>query len=157
MSLPSFGQSGAAPVGELSPIALAAAQRGISTCLDSVDRLARNLSETHSIGAYLFNRIDDADRSLFSVSMELSPSPSGGPLYVSASFVPKPTGGCQVMLESTIAWASSCTEVGLAYPNYRVTGQLLGEIRTLAADGPERLFLMPTFDGCVSIEKSVYF
>ena len=141
----------------LTPVGQAAAQRGISTCLPNIELLARSVSESHDIGAYIFNQLDEADSNLVSVSMEVTPSPSGGPLYLSASFVPQPNGTCQVMVESVLAWASDCAPVGLAYPGYRITGKLLGEIRTLAASGPERLFLMPTPSGCVSIEKSVYF
>lgn len=153
-----LAQTGSAPADTgLSAIAQAAAQRGVSTCLANIDKLAKNLAASHDIGVYLFNKLDDADKNLFSISMELTPSPSGGPLYVSASFMPAANGTCQVMLESTISWASGCVEVGLAYPGYKVVGQLLGAIKTLAAEGPERLFLMPTFSGCLSIEKSIYY
>jgi hypothetical protein len=142
----------------LSPIAQAAAQRGIATCLPAIDRLAKELAATHDIGVFLFNQLDQPDAGLASISMELTPSPSDGPLYLSASFVSTPAGGCQVMVEATIYWASNCTAVGLAYPGYTVTGHLLGEIRILAAQGAERLFLMPALgNGCISIEKSVYF
>lgn len=141
----------------LSAIAEAAGQRGIRTCLPSIDRLAKNLAASYSIGVYLFNRLEEPDSNLVSISMELTPSPSGGAFYMSATFVPVGNGGCQVMLETTMHWASGCVPVGLAYPGLQVAGRLLNDITIMAAQGTERLFLMPVASGCVSIEKSIIF
>ena len=141
----------------LSPVAQAAAQRGIRTCLSRIDALARDLAIRHSIGAYLFNRLDGADGNFVSISMELTPSPSGGPFYLSATFVPVAGAQCQVQVETVLHWSSDCVPVGLAYPGFQITGVLLGAVRVLAATGTERLFLMPAGTGCISIEKSVYF
>lgn len=145
--------------GELSPVAQAAAQRGIETCLPAIDKLAKNLSQGFSIGVFLFNQTENPDNGLVSISMELSPAPSGsGSAYVSASFVPVAGGACQVMVESTMSWTNRCTTVGVGYQNYQVVGALLKEIDMLSDGGTQRLFLMPgANNGCVSIEKSVYF
>lgn len=152
---PVVSQTGEAA--QLSAIAQAASQRGIVTCLASIDALAKDLASKHNIGVYLFNKLESADANLVSISMELTPAPSGGSLYVSASFVRTVEGKCQVMVESVLSWASGCTYVGIAYPGYQVTGKLLENVSILAAQGTERLFLMPTLGGCVSIEKSVYY
>jgi hypothetical protein len=152
---PATGQ--VAPPAELSTIAQAAAQRGIRTCLQSIDALAKDLARRYSIGVYFFNQLDRPDAGLVSISMELTPGPSDGPVYVSASFVPMAGAGCQVMLESTIAWQAKCAQVGVAYPGYRPSGTLLRDIGISAATGSERLFLIETPTGCISIEKSVYF
>lgn len=152
---PAASQTGEAT--QLSAIAQAASQRGVVTCLASIDALAKDLATKHNIGVYLFNRLESANANLVSISMELTPAPSGGSLYVSASFVPTVEGKCQVMVESVLSWASGCTQVGIAYPGYQVTGKMLENISILAAKGTERLFLMPTLSGCVSIEKSVYY
>jgi len=154
LSLPATGQDNAEP---LSSIAEAAAQRGVRTCLVNIDRLAKNLAIKHDIGVYIFNKLDAADSNVVSLSMELTPSPSGGPFYVSASFVPVSNGGCQVLVESVLSWMSGCPQVQLAYPGYNIVGQLLADVSTLASTGPERLFLLPTPTGCISVEKSVYF
>jgi hypothetical protein len=142
----------------LSPLGQAAQQRGIATCLSTIDALAKELAKTYDLGVFLFNQIDRPDTGLVSISLELTPSPSGGPVYMSANFIAKPDGGCQIMVESTISWDSPCTTVGVAYPQYRVAGHLLKDISILAAQGSERLFLMPTpRGGCVSVEKTVFF
>lgn len=145
--------------GELSAIGQAAAQRGIVTCLPANDRLAKNLATSFDIGIFLFNQVEQPDKGLVSISMELSPAPSGnGSAYVSASFVPVGTSACQVMVESTMYWTNRCVTVGVGYQNYRTVGMLLKEIGILSDGGTQRLFLMPAADnGCVSIEKSVYF
>lgn len=144
--------------GALSAIAQAAQQRGIKTCLPAIDRLSKNLGATFDIGIFLFNQVEQPDTGLVSISMELSPAPSGsGSAYVSASFVPVGT-ACQVMIESTMSWTSRCVTVGVGYQNYQVVGTLLKEIGILSDGGTQRLFLLPgAHDGCVSIEKTVYF
>jgi len=145
--------------GELSAIAQAAAQRGIRTCLPAIDRLAKNLSASFDIGIFLFNQVERPDSGLVSISMELSPAPSGaGSAYVSASFVPVGDAACQVMVESTMYWTNRCVTVGVGYQNYQVVGTLLKEIGILSDGGTQRLFLVPAgTSGCVSVEKSVYF
>ena len=63
-----------------------------------------------------------------------------------------------MLVESTIVWRGGCIAVGLAYPGFQLAGSLLRDIRSLAANGPERLFLMPSGpDACISIEKAAYF
>lgn len=145
--------------GGLSAIAQAAAQRGIKTCLPAIDRLAQNLSKSFDIGIFLFNQVESPDTGLVSISMELSPAPSGsGSAYVSASFVPMGETACQVMVEATMSWTNRCTTVGVGYQNYQAVGTLLKEIGILTDGGTQRLFLLPgANNGCVSIEKSVYF
>jgi hypothetical protein len=157
IALPAPGVAQTAPE-PLSPIAQAAAQRGVRTCLSSVEALSRDLSARYDVGVFLFNRVEEADSNVLSISMELEPSPSGGTFYLSASFAPSPGGRCQIIIETTVPWNSGCVAVGLAYPGYQVTGPLLKSIRTLAATGPERLFLLPTGpSSCISIEKTVHF
>lgn len=154
---PSLAQS---PVeGAGGAITRAAAERGVTTCLPAIDRLASNLGRSFDIGLFIFNQREQPDTGLVSLSLELSPAPSGsGSAYVSASFVALPGGACQVMVESTISWTNRCVTVGVNYPNYRVVGTLLREIGMLSDGGPQRLFLLPTAsNGCISIEKSVYF
>jgi hypothetical protein len=147
------------PSAELSAIAQAAEQRGIKTCLPAIDRLAKNLAANFDIGVFLFNQVEQPDLGLVSISMELSPAPSGsGSAYVSASFAPLASGACQVMVESTMSWTNRCTTVGVGYQNYQAVGTLLREIGILSDGGTQRLFLMPgANNGCISIEKSVYF
>jgi len=144
---------------ELSAIAQAAAQRGIRTCLPAIDKLATSLATTFDIGIFLFNQVEQPDIGLSSISMELSPAPSGsGSAYLSASFVPLSSGACQVMVESTMSWTNRCLTVGVGYQNYQVVGTLLKEIGILSDGGTQRLFLLPgANNGCISIEKSVYF
>lgn len=152
------GPAPAQQPGELSSIAQAAAQRGIKTCLPAIDTLSKNLATTFDIGIFLFNQVEKPDTGLVSISMELSPAPSGsGSAYVSASFVPV-GGACQVMVESTMSWTNRCVTVGVGYQNYQVVGTLLREIGMLSDGGTQRLFLLPgAHNSCVSIEKSVYF
>lgn len=143
---------------ELSAVGQAAAQRGVRTCLPKIDRLATGLASTYNVGVFFFNQLDRPDEGLVSISMELRPSPSNGPIYLTGTFVPVGGSDCQVMVETTIHWASNCAAVGLAYPGYQLVGQLLRDVRILASQGSERLFLMPAGQGdCISIEKSVYF
>jgi hypothetical protein len=141
----------------LSDIAQAAAQRGVKVCLDSIDALAKDLSASHRVGVFLFNRVDGADTNVVSLSMELTPSPSGASQYVSATFSPMATGACQTTVETVIAWQASCVQAGLSFPGYQMSGQLLEGVRTLSAGGTARLFLMTTPSGCVSIEKMIFF
>lgn len=149
-----LAQSGEAT--ELGPIAQAAAQRGVRTCLPAIERITANLSANRQVGAFLFNQIDNADENLFSVSLEGNPSPSGGPLYVSLTFAPAGD-KCQATIESTMAWQKSCPDAALTFREYQIAGKLLSAIQMLAAPGTGRLFLMPTADGCVTIEKAVLF
>lgn len=149
-------QSQGVPSG-LSAIAQAAAQRGVVRCLGKIDKLARVLAEKHDIGVFIFNDLAGPDTRTVSISMELSPSPSGGSAYASATFTPNAFSGCEVLVESVLYWSSKCTAVGLAYPGYASTGPLLGDIEVRAPTGSARLFLMPAGTGCISVEKSVYY
>lgn len=149
-------QSQTVPSG-LSAIAEAAAQRGVVRCLGKIDALARSLAEKHDIGVFIFNDLAGPDSRTVSISMELSPSPSGGSAYASASFTPNALGGCEVLVESVLYWSSRCALVGLAYPGYESTGPLLANIEARSPTGSARLFLMPAGTGCISIEKSVYY
>jgi len=146
------------PAEGLSALAQVARQRSITTCLSSIDAFAKEIGRSYDIGAFVFNQIERPDEGLVSISLELSPGPSGAPVYMSANFVAKPGGGCQVMVETTVSWDSSCAAAGLAYPQYRVGGHLLKDIGIAEAGGIERLFLIPTVrSGCIAIEKSVFF
>lgn len=159
LPLPAHGQTSAQPqLLEMTPIGQAAAQRGVRTCLANVDAFARDLGSRYDIGVYIFNRLDAADSNLFSLSLELSPSPSGEAFYMSASFAPAVDQHCHVMLETTIVWRSDCARVGVAYPAFKLGNPLLRGISTLATGGTERLFLMPAGEAaCVSVEKNIYF
>lgn len=148
---------GAQRASDLSVISQVALERGVVTCLKSIEMLTVALGADYKLGAYFFNQMDRPDDGLVSISMELSPSRSGSPIYLSASFV-SVAGACQAMVETTIYWDSSCETVGLAYPGYKAESKLLTEIDILASTGTERLFLVPTLrKSCISIEKAVYF
>ena len=105
----------------------------------------------------MFNDLAGPDSRTVSISMELSPYPSGGSAYASATFTPNALGGCEVLVESVLYWSSRCALVGLAYPGYESTGPLLGDIEVRAPTGTARLFLKPAGAGCISVEKSVYY
>ncbi len=141
----------------LSAIAQAAQQRGTARCLDRIDALAKNLGEKYDIGVFIFNDLANPDSRVLSLSLELSPSPSGGSAYMSATFAPNALNGCDIMVESAIYWSSKCSAVGLAYPGYIASGKLLANIEIRENAGPARLFLVPSGAGCLSIEKSVYY
>ncbi len=149
-----IGQEQAAP---LSSLAQAAAQRGVSTCLPSIDALANDLAARHNVGVFLFNRVENADANVVSISFELTPSPAGGSHYMSATFSPSGAGVCQAVIETVMVWQKGCVDAGLEFPGYRVAGRLLDNVQMLSADGATRLFLMPTPSGCISIEKTAFF
>ena len=141
---------------ERGPIAAAAAQRGVKTCLDAIDRVTTNLGKDRRIGAFFFNQIDGADQNLISISLEATPSPSGSPLYISLTFAPAGE-RCQASIESTMTWTTSCANAALTFPQYRVSGRLLDSIQMMESDGTGRLFLVPQPSGCLTIEKAVIF
>lgn len=152
----SIGVAPAQEAPQLGPIALAAAQRGVKTCLDTIDRVTTNIGKDRQIGAFFFNQIDGADENLISISLEATPSPSGGPLYVSLTFAPAGE-RCQASIESTMSWATSCANAALTFPQYRVSGRLLQAVQMMESDGTGRLFLIAQGEGCLTIEKAAIF
>ncbi len=142
---------------DLTVISQSALERGVVTCLAAIERLTVALAAEYRLGAYFFNQLDEPNKGLLSISLELSPSRSGSPVHMSASFV-SVEGACQAMVETTVYWDSSCDRVGLAYPGYQSTGKLLEQIDVFASNRTERNFIIPTLKGtCISVEKTVYF
>lgn len=149
-----IAQDATAP--QLGPIALAAAQRGVKTCLGAIERVTSAISRDRQVGAYFFNAIEGANDNLISISLGALPSPSGQPLYVSLTFAPSGE-RCQATVESTMAWTVNCTQASLTFREYRISGRLTPEIQMLETDGPARLFVIPNGEGCITIEKAVIF
>lgn len=150
------GAASAQDAAPLGPIAQAAAQRGVKTCLTAIDRVTSSIGKDRQMGAFFFNQIDGADDNLISISLGALPSPSGQPLYASLTFAPNGE-RCQATVESTMAWSVNCATAALTFQQYRISGRLIPEIQIMEAEGTARLFLIPQGEGCLTIEKAVIF
>lgn len=146
----------AVDVTQMNPTARAAAQRGVKSCLSRIDQISGFLGQAAETGVFLFNPAKDADKRLFSTSMEVLSQNSLA--YVSASYAPGGTDGCGASYEAVTWWPSNCNDVAAkAFPALRFAAPLLRNVQVLEGDATLRVFLMPAGTGCVSIKKEVIF
>lgn len=140
----------------LGPVALAASQRKIKACLPRIDQASKALSEGAKSGAFLFNSLDDPDKKILSISMEIGDGANAS--YASATFAPVGSRGCSVSADVVTWWPANCAEVMTkAFPQVTVSGALMRDIRITEAGATMRVFFMPAGTGCVTIKKEVLF
>ena len=127
----------------LGAVALAAAQRKIKTCVPRIDQTAKALAAGANSGAFLFNSLSDADKTILSLSLEVGDGASSG---------------CAVAADVVAWWPANCAEVMTkAFPQVTAAGPLMRDIRVTEAGPTMRVFFMPAGAGCVTIKKEVIF
>ena len=140
----------------LGAVALAAAQRKIKTCVPRIDQTAKALAAGANSGAFLFNSLSDADKTILSLSLEVGDGASSS--YASATFAPLGAQGCAVAADVVAWWPANCAEVMTkAFPQVTAAGPLMRDIRVTEAGPTMRVFFMPAGAGCVTIKKEVIF
>jgi len=147
-------QQQAKPV--VSGVTQAAVKGGVLACAGRINQVTNFLTaNTQSGGAYLFMPPTNPDRSIFSVSFEISRG-DAPPAYASASFAPNQANGCGGMYETVVYWPQACDSVMRgSYGALKRAGVIAGTIAVLDVDAGTRIFLMPAGSGCVSIKKEV--
>ena len=143
----------------LNPIAAGMMARGVQQCAPTIqERSAYFQAPKSKVGAFLFTDAHEtANKTLASASMEIS-YPAGVSSYASASFMPTADGRCATVNDAVSWWPGTCEDVrALAFKTYREAGKLGQRIVVLQHQGSTRVFLLPTNEGCVTIQKDITF
>lgn len=144
---------GAVNAKPLNPIAQQVGKMGVNTCLPRIDQVTRYFSNSATLGAFAFPPHPDADKHVFSLSMEvINPNAVG---YVSSSFSPT-ADGCDAVYDAVTYWSVSCKETAAkAFPNIKAVGVVKQDLLVLDGGPKMRVFLMPAGHGCVAIKKEI--
>ena len=143
-------------VATLNPIARAASQRGVKSCLNRINQVGNFLGQGVDLGTFLFNAPKEGEKHLFSASMESAGANSMA--YASATFTPVGSDGCGALYEAVSWWPGNCLDVAAkVFGEMKLSGPLLKNLQVLEGPGSLRVFLMPAGPGCVSIKKEVIF
>jgi hypothetical protein len=146
----------AAPAKPLNAIATAAANQGVTTCLGRIDQVTSFIGTNATIGAFLFNAPDNADKRVYSTSMEVHVADTLG--YVSATFAPVGSGGCGAAYDAVTYWPNDCGHTAqTTFAHMKPAGLVKKDIQILEGGPALRVFLMPAGQGCVAIKKEVVF
>lgn len=153
---PAPAQSAPRPASAVNPITEAAVKSGVLACTSRVNQVSNFLLDgSQGGGATMFTPPADADRRLFSVSLEV-PVTNGPTAYASASFAPNQANGCGAMYETIVYWPEPCDAVAEKnYNGLKRNGALSKTIAVLGGAPTTTIFLMPAGAGCVSIKKEV--
>lgn len=153
---PAPAQSAPRPASAVNPITEAAVKSGVLACTSRVNQVSNFLLDgSQGAGATMFTPPADADRRLFSVSMEV-PVTNGPTAYASASFAPNQANGCGAMYETIVYWPEPCDAVAEKnFSDLKRSGALSKTIAVLGGAPATTIFLMPAGAGCVSIKKEV--
>lgn len=147
------------PAAAANPIAAGMMARGVQQCAPTIqERSAYFQAPKSKVGAFLFTDAHEtANKTLASASMEIS-YPAGVSSYASASFMPTADGRCATVNDAVSWWPGTCEDVrALAFKTYREAGKLGQRIVVLQHQGSTRVFLLPTNEGCVTIQKDITF
>jgi hypothetical protein len=142
------------PAPGVHPVTQAAVNSGILNCVSRINQISKFLTDGMKSGAFLFLPGRDVDRSIFSVSYEVSRQ-DGSNFYSSASFVPAQD-ACGAVYDTVEYVEAGCIDVrsGL-FGNLKEIGKMENNITMLDA-GNVKVFLMPAGkDGCIIIKKEV--
>jgi|OpeIllAssembly_1097287.scaffolds.fasta_scaffold158086_2 hypothetical protein len=144
------------PAQPLNAIATAAANQGVKSCLGRIDQVTRFISTNATIGAFLFNAPDNADKHVYSTSMEVHVADTLG--YATATFAPVGGSGCGAVYDAVTFWPSDCGHTAqTTFAHMKPAGLVKEDIQILEGGPSIRVFLMPAGQGCVAIKKEVVF
>ncbi len=135
-------------------ITKAAAQAGVLSSANQIDRVITHLAGNSEYGACLFLPTQRPDESIFSTSLEM-PVENAPSVYASVSFAPFPGETSQAVYD-TVQYVSKTpeelrTSVFKSIKNERI---LKSDIMMLD-NGNAKVFLMPAGEGCIVIRKEV--
>ena len=99
----------ASPQVNLNSIALAANQRGVIKCTNTINAVTNYLGFNDRAGAVLTPDLNSPDVKPTSVVMEI-PIQANNSAIVTATFSPAPT-SCQASYDAVIYWDSNCNDV----------------------------------------------
>jgi hypothetical protein len=146
----------AAPAKPLNAIATAAASQGVKSCLGRIDQVTDFLSKGATVGAFLFNAPESADKKIYSTSMEIKISDTLA--YATTTFAPVGTAGCGAAYDAVTYWPVDCAQTAkTTFSNMKPVGLVKNSIQILEGGPAVRVFLMPAGQGCVAIKKEVVF
>jgi hypothetical protein len=140
----------------LGAIASAAASQGVKSCLGRIDQVTGFLTGGATVGAFLFNAPDNADKKIYSTSMEIKIADTLA--YASTTFAPVGTAGCGAVYDAVTYWPVDCAQTAkTTFANLNPAGFVKNYIQILEGGPALRVFLMPAGQGCVAIKKEVVF
>jgi hypothetical protein len=140
----------------LNAIASAAATQGVKSCLGRIDQVTSFIGTNATVGAFLFNAPENADKHVYSASMEVQVADTLG--YASATFAPVGGGGCGAVYDAVTYWPNDCGRTAqTTFAHLKPAGIVKSQIQILEGGPALRVFLMPAGTGCVAIKKEVVF
>lgn len=138
----------------LNEITQTAVQSGVLTCSSRINQVSSFLTGSINSGALVFKQAGEADKEMFSASIEIVPS-KGGSVYATASFAPNARGGCTGVYDTVEYLNASCAEVETTVLKETSRVGVLNKDITARASGTIRFFLMPAGQGCLIIKKEI--
>jgi len=139
-----------------NPVVQSAAKAGVRTCLKRIDQVSSFLARGAQASAFLFPAPDDANRRLFTTSLEVASPDTLA--YASASFAPVGSDVCSGVYEAITYWPMSCQETAAkGFAQLKPVGAVMRNIQILDGGPSMRVFLMPADRGCVAIKKEVMY
>jgi hypothetical protein len=139
-----------------NPIVKSAAKAGVRACLERIDQLTTFVSSNAEASAFLFPAPNNADKQIFSLSLELlAPDMLA---YTSASFAPSGVNACSGTYEAISYWPMNCQQTFTKeFAQLKPVGVIKRAIQILDGGPTMRVFLMPAGEGCIAIKKEVIF
>jgi hypothetical protein len=140
----------------LNSIAQAAANGGVSKCLERMNQVTSFVASDSKNGALLFLAPSEADTHVSSVSLEVQTPTALS--FVDTQFSPNANNACGGAYEAITYWNNTCQEVATnAFGTFKVAKPLRQSIAVLDGGQSVRVFLMAAGQGCISIKKEVLY
>ena len=141
----------ASPQANLNSIALAANQRGVIKCANSINAVTNYLGFNDRAGAVLTPDLNSPDVKPTSVVMEI-PIQANNSAIVTATFSPTAT-SCQASYDAVIYWDFSCNDViKKQFSTLKFIRKLKENVIQL--EGPNiNFYLMSAGKGCISLKR----
>lgn len=135
-------------------ITLSAMNSGINNCSSRINQVTNSLGFGHQTGALLMPPIDQPNKRIIPLAMEVPINDASG--YVSVNFAPNQSNGCGAVYEAIAFWPQLCDGLEREkFSGLKNLGTLKNEITVLDGGATTKIFLMPAGSGCLSIKKEV--
>ena len=139
-----------------NPVVKSAAKAGVRSCLERIDQVTTFVARNAEAGVFLFPAPSDADKQIFSLSLELLAP--GMLAYTSASFAPAGANACSGTYEAISYWPMNCQQTSAQeFAQLKSIGVIKRSIQVLDGGPTMRVFLMPAGEGCIALKKEVIF
>ena len=145
------------PEGASGPSALtmAAVQKGVLTCANQIDKVAKFTGFGPSSAAAILPLTEQPDRSIVAMFMANSVG-RDQKSYVSATFAPGQANGCAATYDAIIYWDENCTEIASkVFGEFKRVENWDASLDLLDGGRGTKVVLMDAATGCVSIKKEL--